>query len=218
MSELFTFCMHSLFPCFLVIVLNDIRCVECLQPTFCWANIAIPCCCKLTSFTICMHMYAVFEWWKLHMGVWNTIRSAGTWFNIKMSSYQYRKIHCGDKTALRQSNYYNGISYSGKIASVYWTNPMLDTAEWLSHYLCHGWFESISHHDIHARIHTVLHINMILIYLVDNNIVSIYCSKNNHSFYVDLISWKEYNPFYCIPFLLEVFLVFPITYQLYILP
>ena len=89
---------------------------------------------------------------------------------------------------------------------------MLDTAEWLSHYLCHGWFESISHHDIHARMHTVMHINMILIYLVDNNIISIYCSKNNHSFDVDLVSWKEYNIFYCIPFLLEVFLVFPITY------
>ena len=27
----------------------------------------------------------------------------GPWFNIKMTSYQYRKSHCGDKTILRPS-------------------------------------------------------------------------------------------------------------------
>ena len=44
----------------------------------------------------------------------------GPWFNIKMSSYQYRKPHCGDKTILRPSYLHNGISYTGKMASLYW--------------------------------------------------------------------------------------------------
>ena len=35
----------------------------------------------------------------------------GPWFNIKMSSYQYRKSHCGDKTVVRSSYLHNGISY-----------------------------------------------------------------------------------------------------------
>ena len=39
---------------------------------------------------------------------------------IKMSSYQYRKSHCGDKTAVRSSYLHNGISYIGKITSLYW--------------------------------------------------------------------------------------------------
>ena len=44
----------------------------------------------------------------------------GPWFNIKMSSYQYRKSHCGDKTILRPSYLPNGISYTGKMTSLYW--------------------------------------------------------------------------------------------------
>ena len=48
--------------------------------------------------------------------------AADTWFNIKMSSYQYRKSHCGDKTVVRSSYLHNGISYTGKI-SFYWIGP-----------------------------------------------------------------------------------------------
>ena len=44
----------------------------------------------------------------------------GPWFNIKMSSYQYRKSHCGDKTVVRSSYLHNGISYTGKVSSWYW--------------------------------------------------------------------------------------------------
>ena len=43
----------------------------------------------------------------------------GPCFNIKMSSYQYRKSHCGDKTVVRSSYLHNGISYTGKM-SLYW--------------------------------------------------------------------------------------------------
>ena len=45
---------------------------------------------------------------------------AGPQFNIKMPSYQYRKSHCGDKTILRPSYLHNGISYTGKMTSLYW--------------------------------------------------------------------------------------------------
>ena len=37
---------------------------------------------------------------------------SGPWFNIKMTSYQFRKSHCGDKTILRPSYLHNGISYT----------------------------------------------------------------------------------------------------------
>ena len=48
----------------------------------------------------------------------------GPWFNIKMTSYQYRKSHCGDKTILRPSYLHNGISYTGKTTSLYWIRPL----------------------------------------------------------------------------------------------
>ena len=49
-----------------------------------------------------------------------------TWalFNIKMSSYQYSKSHCGDKTILRPSHLHNGISYTGKMSSLYWIRAL----------------------------------------------------------------------------------------------
>ena len=39
------------------------------------------------------------------------------WFNIKMSSLQYMKSHCRDKTVVRSSYHHNGISYVSKITS-----------------------------------------------------------------------------------------------------
>ena len=37
-----------------------------------------------------------------------------------MSSYQYRKSHCGDKTVVRSSYLHNGISYTGKMTFFCW--------------------------------------------------------------------------------------------------
>ena len=50
-------------------------------------------------------------------------RWPGPSFNIKMSSYHYKKSHCGNKTAIRSSYLHNGISYADKISSLYkiWT-------------------------------------------------------------------------------------------------
>ena len=49
---------------------------------------------------------------------------SGPWFNKKILSYQYRKSHCGDKTILRPSYLHNGISYTGKTTSLYWTGAL----------------------------------------------------------------------------------------------
>ena len=49
----------------------------------------------------------------------------GPRFNIKMTSYQYRKSHCGDKTILRPSYLQNGISYTGKTTSLYWIRALV---------------------------------------------------------------------------------------------
>ena len=38
----------------------------------------------------------------------------GTRFNIKITSYQYSKFHCGDKTILRSSYLHNEIFHTGK--------------------------------------------------------------------------------------------------------
>ena len=45
-----------------------------------------------------------------------------------MTSYQYRKSHCGNKTILRPSYLHNGISYTGKMSSLYWIGAL----EWLT--------------------------------------------------------------------------------------
>ena len=50
---------------------------------------------------------------------------SGHQFNIKMTSYQYRKSHCGDKTILRPSYLHNGISYTGKMTSLYWIRALV---------------------------------------------------------------------------------------------
>ena len=42
-----------------------------------------------------------------------------------MSSYQYKKSHSGDKTILRPSYLHNGISYTGKMTSLYWFSPQV---------------------------------------------------------------------------------------------
>ena len=46
------------------------------------------------------------------------------WFNIKITSYHYRKSHGGDKTILRSSYLHNGISYTGKMTSLYWIRAL----------------------------------------------------------------------------------------------
>ena len=56
---------------------------------------------------------------------------SGPRFNIMMSSYQYRKSHCGDKTVVRSSYLHNRIFYTDKISFLYWIQP------WSMFSLCH---------------------------------------------------------------------------------
>ena len=55
-------------------------------------------------------------------------QAPGSRFNIKMTSYRYRKSHCGDKTILRPSYLHNGISYTGKTTSLYWIRPLVSSS------------------------------------------------------------------------------------------
>ena len=58
--------------------------------------------------------------------LWNSAMwRPGGWINTKMPSYQYRKSHCGDKTILWPSYLHNGISYTGKMTSLYWIRVLV---------------------------------------------------------------------------------------------
>ena len=63
----------------------------------------------------------------LYWEVWQVVKFlvSGPRFNIKMSSYQYRKSQCGDKTVVRSSYLHNGISYTGKISFLYWIGAQI---------------------------------------------------------------------------------------------
>ena len=49
----------------------------------------------------------------------------GPWFNIKMSSYQYRESYCGDNMVKRSYYLHNGISYTGNMSSLYWIGTLV---------------------------------------------------------------------------------------------
>ena len=53
-------------------------------------------------------------------GIFMSHQLPGPWFNTKMTSYQYRKSHCGDKTIFRPSYLHNGFSSTDKMTSLYW--------------------------------------------------------------------------------------------------
>ena len=59
------------------------------------------------------------------------------WYDIKMSSYWYRKSHCGNKLILLLSYLHNVISYTGK-TSLYWTwkIPLQTYGELRSYWWC----------------------------------------------------------------------------------
>ena len=60
------------------------------------------------------------HWYDLLFHYENGPPRPGPRFNIKMTSYQYRKSHCGDKTILRPSYLRNGIYFTGKTTYLYW--------------------------------------------------------------------------------------------------
>ena len=53
----------------------------------------------------------------------------------KMLSYLYRKFQCGHKTIIRSSFLHCGISFTGKMASLYWIRPLGNLVSSLPHCL-----------------------------------------------------------------------------------
>ena len=43
----------------------------------------------------------------------------------RFNKNRYGKSHCGDKTAVRSSYLHNGISYTGKMTSLYWIRAQI---------------------------------------------------------------------------------------------
>ena len=98
--------------------------------------------CHVCSIKIVTHYYismsnALEILWRYHDYVltrthfvhqWPFVWESGPWFNIKMTSYQYRKSHCVDKTVVRSSYLHNGISYTGKMSSLYWIGALSFTS------------------------------------------------------------------------------------------
>ena len=83
----------------------------------------------------------------------------GHWFNKKMTSYQYRKSRCGDKTILRPPYLHNGIYYTGKMPSLYWISP-LGVERKLEHAQVTGWekisFEVPRYHTTHEYVQWII--------------------------------------------------------------
>ena len=102
-----------------------------------------------------------------------TLRKAkvpGPWSSIKMSSYQYRNSHCGDKTVLRPSYLHNGF-LSG-VLDFFDRNKILSGSD-LSHYqvphcirvfFYFVWFVFI-HHNFQFYFELCTYCNILDIYL-----------------------------------------------------
>ena len=100
------------------------RLVTCYQITHMWywcCSHMLPNVC--TAFR-CINDYCMSQRWCTQPQCSAVLWWHGPWFKIKMPSYQYRKSHCGAETVERSSYLHNGISYTGKMASLYWTNPI----------------------------------------------------------------------------------------------
>ena len=74
-------------------------------------------------------------------------------FNIKMSSYQYRKSYCGDQMVVRSAYLHNGISYTGKMTSLYWIRALisLPTCQWCPESTFNIKMSSYKYRDSHYK-------------------------------------------------------------------
>ena len=81
----------------------------------------------------------IHQWFNKVEYIRTTIQQyPGPWLNTKMSSYQYRKSHCGDKTILWPSYLHNRISHTGKTTSLYWIRALKSCEYFVSdkRYVC----------------------------------------------------------------------------------
>ena len=62
------------------------------------------------------------------------LKYSGPWFNIKMSSYQDRKSHCGDKMVVRSSCLIHlGVRDKRRVSEIDLSQPRHETAFWWRH-------------------------------------------------------------------------------------
>ena len=73
-----------------------------------------------------------------------------------MTSYQYRKSHCGDKTVVISSYLHNGSVYTGKMASLYWIRVQVEStsteimANHIESFTGRGWNETCDNRELHT--------------------------------------------------------------------
>ena len=115
---------------------------------------------SISSFILTYH-YRDVTWVSWHIKPLATLLSVQLFVqgpdSIKrMSSYQYRKSHCGDKTVVRSSYLHNGISYTDKMMSLYWIRAQVNNTMKIRvpHYCCFGrriqqWMEDFPHSKGH---------------------------------------------------------------------
>ena len=113
------------------------------QQAITWAKVDPDLCCHMASLgyndlrkkdPILLYSLYHYCWWPGDArNQWHNNRNYTDWvipeysgpqFNIKMTSCHYRRSHCGDKTILRPSYLHNGISYIGKMSSLYWIGAL----------------------------------------------------------------------------------------------
>ena len=91
-----------------------------------------------------------------------------------MSSYQYRKSHCRDKTILRPSYLHNGISYTDKMASLCWIRAQVP-------FSIHGWSRSQSMRE---------EFYMCNVFLTGSNLAQPQTENRSRSFHLRLLAGK----------------------------
>ena len=107
----------------------------------------------------------------------------GPRFNIKISSYQYRKSHCGDKTVVRSSYLHDGISYTGKTTSLYWIRALFLYEDSLSEY-----------RDFHYRVKRIL--RPFYLYTVNSSAIetsSLYWKGPQYASWIFFV-WQSWTP------------------------
>ena len=138
------------------------------------------------SYHFLAHPYTVWDWQL------KSYSQPGGWFNINMSSYQYRKYHFGDKTILRSSYLHNGISYTVKMTSLYWIRALahpaftalprnhIDIVAWKKYgdsaKPITSWLVSASHECIYMESHSInrlVHNNDIIMGVMTSQITSL---------------------------------------------
>ena len=96
----------------------------------------------------------LLNFWRVNtdcMLICSKLSSTGSWFYIKMSCYQYRKSHCGDKMFVRSFSLHNEISYTSKMVSSYWHPP----PRWLFVAISIHLYQSVFMFPMNAVIHSI---------------------------------------------------------------